>query len=494
MSHSPTYRASIAFLLSAVVLLFFADLEVSTLDPWSELGRMAWGALTPNFLDVRTLSEALLMTVAFAFAGVALGAGVGFCLALVFHLRAVRVACAFVRAIHELFWALIFLQVLGLNPLTGLLAIAVPYAGTFGKVYAEILEEADHSPSKALPAGTPLLSAFLFARLPQTWAHLRGYSSYRFECGLRSSAVLGFVGLPTLGYHLESFFAQGAYSEVAALLLLFYLLIASLRLWVRPRLLWLYGLASAVLLYGPVTTSWANVHRFFTRDIVPAPLRQAELAAPGTWSGLGDWALELAANQALPGAVNTVVLTQIALVGTGIVTLLWFPLVSRHFLGRAGRTVGHLFLVVVRSTPEYILAYVFLQLWGPSMLPAIAALALHNGAIIGHLIGRHSNEIALRPDAPRGLNRYGYEVLPRVYPQFLAFLFYRWEVIMRETGILGILGIQTLGFYVDSAIAEIRIDRMMYLIGITALLNIAVDAFSRRLRAGLRLTTTAKVS
>jgi phosphonate transport system permease protein len=156
--------------------------------------------------------------------------------------------------------------------------------------------------------------------------------------------------------------------------------------------------------------------------------------------------------------------------------------------------VGHLFLVVVRSTPEYILAYVFLQLWGPSMLPAIAALALHNGAIIGHLIGRHSNEIALRPDAPRGLNRYGYEVLPRVYPQFLAFLFYRWEVIMRETGILGILGIQTLGFYVDSAIAEIRIDRMMYLIGITALLNIAVDAFSRRLRAGLRLTTTAKVS
>jgi phosphonate transport system permease protein len=81
-----------------------------------------------------------------------------------------------------------------------------------------------------------------------------------------------------------------------------------------------------------------------------------------------------------------------------------------------------------------------------------------------------------------------------VYPQFLAFLFYRWEVILRETGILGILGIRTLGFYVDSAIAEIRLDRMMYLIVLTALLNIGVDAFSRRLRAGLRLTTTAKVS
>jgi len=149
---------------------------------------------------------------------------------------------------------------------------------------------------------------------------------------------------------------------------------------------------------------------------------------------------------------------------------------------------------VIRSTPEYILAYLFLQLWGPSMLPAIVALALHNGAIIGHLVGRYSNEIELRPDAPRGLDRYGYEILPRVYGQFLAFLFYRWEVIMRETAILGILGVRTLGFYVDSAIADIRMDRMVFLIGITALLNIGVDGFSRRLRRNLRLTTTAKVN
>ncbi len=65
---------------------------------------------------------------------------------------------------------------------------------------------------------------------------------------------------------------------------------------------------------------------------------------------------------------------------------------------------------------------------------------------------------------------------------------------MRETAILGILGIGTLGFYVDSAIADIRTDRMMFLILVTALLNIGVDAFSRNLRARLRLTTTAKVS
>jgi len=124
------------------------------------------------------------------------------------------------------------------------------------------------------------------------------------------------------------------------------------------------------------------------------------------------------------------------------------------------------------------------------MVPAIVALALHNGAIIGHLIGRYSGSLPLRPDSPRGIDLYAWEVLPRVYPQFLAFLFYRWEVIIRETAILGILGIHTLGFFVDNALAELRFDRAVLLIVVTAGLNIAVDVLSRWIRARLRLKTT----
>ena len=61
---------------------------------------------------------------------------------------------------------------------------------------------------------------------------------------------------------------------------------------------------------------------------------------------------------------------------------------------------------------------------------------------------------------------------------------------MRETAILGILGITTLGFYVDSAIQELRFDRAMILILITALLNIAVDSLARAIRRQLQLRTT----
>jgi phosphonate transport system permease protein len=313
---------------------------------------------------------------------------------------------------------------------------------------------------------------------------------YRLECGLRSSAVLGFVGLPTVGFHLETAFRQGQYSEVAALLILFYVIIATMRLWMKKRLLPVYLLIAVAVLPWGAEFSAANMVRFFTHDIVPYPLRTAAALDMAALASLGDWLRVMLLDQALPGIVNTIQITMIALVATGALTLAFFPLISPLFFGRNGRMVGHLFLVVVRSTPEYILAYVFLQIWGPSMLPAIVALALHNGGIIGHLIGRHTETMALRADAASGFNLYAFEALPRTYRQMLAFLFYRWEVILRETAILGILGIATLGFYIDSAFADIRFDRAIFLIAITAGLNICIDVLSRAIRARLRLQTS----
>ena len=95
-------------------------------------------------------------------------------------------------------------------------------------------------------------------------------------------------------------------------------------------------------------------------------------------------------------------------------------------------------------------------------------------------------------DAPRKLrNRYFCEILPRIYGQFLAFLFYRWEVMMRESAILGILGIFTIGFFIDSAIADDKLDKAVFLIALTAFLNLGIDSFSQLIRKRMRVTTGA---
>ena len=490
-------KTSLMFAAIAFGCLFFADIEILSIDPWIELGRMSWGVITPDFLSVFHTGpgvKALLNTIAFAFCGIFLSMISGSILAFFFEYRPVRLFCSFIRAVHELFWALIFLPVVGLNPTCGILAIAVPFTGIFAKVYAEIRQEADQSPLKGLPFRTSPFSLFLYGVLPVIYADIKNYSSYRFECALRSSAILGFIGLPTLGFHLETAFREGMYSEAAAILYSLFFLIWSLKYWVRTKFAWGYVVLAFWYISKEIAFSWSNVVRFFTYEILPWPIRRGGvLNGSGSLDFQADkvfqWAVDIFQNEALIGLWNTVILTQIALVATGVLTLISIPTICKHLQGPLVRRSSHLILIVMRTTPEYILAYILVQLWGPSMLPAVAAIALHNGAIISFLSGQNADLIQMRPDAPKQkVNRYFFEILPRIYGQFLAFLFYRWEIMMRESAILGILGIYTLGFYIDSAISDDKMDKAVLLIVITALLNMAIDSTSQIVRRKLKIS------
>lgn len=487
-------RTSLFFVLIAGAALLAADISITTYDPWFELGRMALGLVTPDFFSLPDFGRALFNTISFALLGIAGAVVAGFILSLFFDSPFVRMFCAFIRAIHELFWAFIFMPIIGLNSLCGILAIAIPYAGVFAKVYAEIRQESDQGPAQALPAGAKRLNTFFYTTLPLIYRDLKNYTSYRFECALRSSAILGFIGLPTLGYHLETAFREGLYSQAAALLYCFYLLVLSLRFWARPRLILIPLVIAAIFTTWDASISLTNIVRFFTYDILPWPMR-----AGGFYAGtqaitlpllqIVEWLKDVVVTAALPGIWNTILLTQIALVCTAIFTLVAFPLASRKFYSRKVTGWAHIVLVVLRTTPEYILAYIILQLWGPSMLPAIIALFLHNGGILAYLTARNVNLLQLPFDSSRNrINRYFYEILPRCYGQFLAFLFYRWEVIMRESAILGILGIYTLGHFIDSAISDDQLDKALVLILITALLNMGIDALSQKIRKSLQIS------
>jgi len=488
-----TYRSvSVLFLLIAATALLIADLTIGALDPWAEMRRMLAGFIRPDIYSIEVYS--VVSTVAFAVLGVMLGATGGFLLALVFaHFFAVRMLCAFLRSVHELFWALLLMQVTGLTPTTGILAVAIPYAGIFAKVFSEMIEEADLSAERVLPTGTSIVSRFAFVRIPELAPQFWTYTLYRLECGMRSTLVLGFVGLPTIGFHLVSYFKQGAYSQAAALLASFYVLIGTRRLWARPATLPFLIVISIIVLPDAIGggNTFANFMRFVTVEVVPSPFRGANLLSLAAWNDFFGWLWQIFHLQIGPGVVQTLVLSQIAMVGMAIVALFLFPFICERFAGRLGKPFGRFALVIVRSTPEYMLVYVLLQVMGPSMLPAIIALTLHNGAIVGYLMGRHADALEYRPDAPRGLNLYAYETVPRLYGQFLAYVLYRWEIILRESAIFGILGIMTLGYYVDAAISEIRFDVAAVLIVATAFLSLAVDGFSRALRRRLRIDTMA---
>jgi len=487
-------RVSFFFLLLALAAIPLADISISTLDPWFECRRMFLGLLTPDFLSLPTIYQALLNTISFALLGITLAILSGSVLALFFEHAPVRLFCAFTRSIHEIFWAFLLMPLVGLNSICGILAIAIPYGGVFAKVYAEIRQESNLQASEALPESTGRVSSFLFTTLPIIYKDAKNYTSYRFECALRSSAILGFIGLPTIGYHLETAFREGMYSEAAALLYIFYMLVITLKFWTKPKLLIFFLLIAILSTSWETSISYSNIVRFITYDILPWPMRAAGYYDASQVVNFNPveifrWAWDISFSTGLPGMWNTLVLTQIALVCTALFTLITFPFGSSQFFKKRHTRFSNLLFIVLRTTPEYIIAYVFLQLWGPSMLPAIFALFLHNGGILSHLTAQNVNNLQLPFDTTKKrANRYLYEILPRSYGQFLAFLFYRWEVIMRESAILGILGVSTLGFYIDSAISAEHLDTAVLLIGITALLNMGIDSLSQVIRRRVKVS------
>jgi phosphonate transport system permease protein len=131
------------------------------------------------------------------------------------------------RSVPELVWALVFVRVVGLGPTAGVLAIALTYGGMLGKVYGEILESGDdHASVSLMRQGSGRLQAFVYAVLPTHAGELTSYTVYRWECAIRSSVVLGFVGAGGLGQQLDNSMKMFNGGEVATMLLVFMGLVA----------------------------------------------------------------------------------------------------------------------------------------------------------------------------------------------------------------------------------------------------------------------------
>jgi phosphonate transport system permease protein len=145
---------------------------------------------------------------------------------------ATRVVIVAMRSVHELLWAVLFLAAFGLNTASAVIAIAIPYTGTLAKVFSEMIDEAPRDVAGALrAAGASPLSVFCFGLLPRAMPDMSAYAFYRFECAVRSSAILGFFGFPTLGYFISAAFDNLHYGEVWTYLYVLCALVVGIEAW-----------------------------------------------------------------------------------------------------------------------------------------------------------------------------------------------------------------------------------------------------------------------
>ncbi len=212
------------------------------------MGKFLGTFFPPDFSAgfLRIIMKATLETLAIATAGMTLALLIAFPLALIvtrslsisrigpargfaagrFLRLPARFVLMFFRSIPEIVWALLFVRAVGLGPAAGVLAIGVTYGGMLGKVYSEILESGDTRPTLALlEAGSGRLAAFCYGMWPVALPELVSYTVYRWECAVRASVIMGFVGAGGLGQLMELSMRMMSGGEVSAILLMFFLLV-----------------------------------------------------------------------------------------------------------------------------------------------------------------------------------------------------------------------------------------------------------------------------
>jgi phosphonate transport system permease protein len=137
-----------------------------------------------------------------------------------------RMLMLLLRGIPEIIWALLLVRVFGLGPVAGVLAIAITYGGMLAKVYSEILETENTLPARALLLqGSGRINAFLYGLLPGASQELASYTIYRWECAVRASVVMGFVGAGGLGQLMDQSMKMLNGGEVSTILIMFLLLV-----------------------------------------------------------------------------------------------------------------------------------------------------------------------------------------------------------------------------------------------------------------------------
>lgn len=293
------------------------------------------------------------------------------------------------------------------------------------------------------------------------------------------------------------------------------------RLWrERPRdrfvraSVWV-GLGLVALSFGVGDFDWgdlfsarrqANLVRFLT-EVRPFPLQGVDW----DWAIAWRWSRDLFFDRGAEAALTTLAISVAAILFAGALSLGLSLPAARNFassepflrlpepaplwnrVGWRMLCIGtRASLMLMRAIPEYVAAFLLLAIFGPTPLTAILALTVHNAGILGRLGAESIENIPI--EAPRSLRALGagrmriasWVFLPELLPRLLLYFFYRWETCVRESTVLGLLGIVSLGYWIDDARTRGQIDVLLYFVFLGVLIVVVGDAVSSLARSLVR--------
>jgi phosphonate transport system permease protein len=202
-----------------------------------------------------------------------------------------------------------------------------------------------------------------------------------------------------------------------------------------------------------------------------------------------DWGF---ARELIEPLVQTV---NIATLGTVLAVVASVPIA---FLGarnttptRATYAVGRLVMVLSRSVDTLIWALVFIIVVGPGSLAGVLAVGIRSIGFVSKLFAEGIEEIdrgQVEAITATGASRWHlliYAVLPQVRPVFAGVAVYRWDINIRESTVLGIVGAGGIGFALNEAILGLEWSRVGMILVIVLAIVIGSEAVSAAVRKRL---------
>jgi len=416
------------------------------------------------------------------------------------------------RAVPDLAWALLFVAAVGLGTLPALIALGISYAGMLGKGVSEILEGVDPRPAAALRAsGAGRLATLVWAVLPQAWPQVLSYSFYCWECSMRASALMGFVGAGGIGYQIDLSMRMFEFRQVSTLILALLLLVGVVDLTshlIRRTLLgdptvgrrrFGRGLGG-LLAVGFVAGLWSMQDAWrplFTGEAA----QHLQRFLGGFWPmALGSEYVTLVLSK-LPETLAIAVAA--TALGAALAFLLCVPATRAEtffpsrphgpvaWLLRAAFVASRACLNLFRSVPEVVWALLLIVAVGLGPFAGTLALGLHTGGVLGKLYAEALEEADYTPvHALLGMgapvvSAIAYAALPVALPTLLAFTLLRWEVNLRVATILGFVGGGGLGQELWNQIQLGFYDRVATILLVIFAVVLLVDQLSAGLRRSL---------
>ncbi len=438
-----------------------------------------------------------------------------------------------IRSIHELVWALLLVSVLGLDPLVAVIAIALPFGAQTAQVFGDTFDALPTGALRALRgAGAPAVPAVVFALLPPAGPLTLSYSFYRFECAVRSTVLLGAVGVGGLGQELVVSLSSRNWDEVwtfiAAIIILSALVdawsgrlradmaVASCAEWSagasteggteagsperRSSSRWAWWSAIAVVpglvaawIASGVSPSGLTSKRTLTLtvrlldDLLPPALPQ------GGWPEVTGAVLDTLAMAVLAMSIAVMI----------TVTVSPWAVAARRRSGppdslaaRAARglawVVARLVLLVLRSVPPTVWAVIALLALFPGVLPGALALGVYTGGILGRLVAESWESVSTAPrealilTGVPGMIATAVAVVPASAQQLVTYTLYRFEICVRETAVVGIVGAAGLGRLLAENLNFFRFPVVMTLLAASFAVSVATEVVGRRLRRAIR--------